>query len=92
MRTGKVVRGGLGMAMVALLCGAAVAADTAPASAPEIVDRGAATPKAALETLAELFVQSRELSQATEALTTTPAVPQDLWQEMRRTEAAARGQ
>jgi len=42
--------------------------------------------------LAELFVQSRELSQATEALKTTPAVPQDLWQEMRRTEAAARGQ
>ena len=54
MRTDKVVRSGA-VAVVVVLCGAAMAADTAPASAPEIVDRGAATPKAALEAMAALL-------------------------------------
>ena len=41
--------------------------------------------------LAELYVQSGQFPQASAALASTPAVPQDFWQEMRRTEAAVRG-
>jgi predicted negative regulator of RcsB-dependent stress response len=40
--------------------------------------------------LAELYVQSGQFPQASAALASTPAVPQDFWQEMRRTEAAVR--
>ena len=41
--------------------------------------------------LAELYVHSGQFPQASAALASTPAVPQDFWQEMRRTEAAVRG-
>ena len=42
--------------------------------------------------LAELYLQSHQFPQAAAALKSTPAVPQDFWQEMRRTEAAVRNQ
>ena len=40
--------------------------------------------------LAELYAHSGQFPQASAALASTPAVPQDFWQEMRRTEAAVR--
>ena len=42
--------------------------------------------------LAELYVHSNQFAQAAAALKSTPAVPQDFWQEMRRTETDVRGQ
>jgi Flp pilus assembly protein TadD len=42
--------------------------------------------------LAELYLHSHQIPQAIAALKSTPAVPQDFWQEMRRTEAAIRNQ
>ncbi|MGA2061658.1 MAG: hypothetical protein ABSG67_14330 [Thermoguttaceae bacterium] len=41
--------------------------------------------------LAELHLHSNQFPQAA-ALKSTPTVPQDFWQEMRRTEAAVRNQ
>jgi hypothetical protein len=42
--------------------------------------------------LAELYLHSHQIPQAVAALKSTPAVPQDFWQEMRRTESAIHSQ
>ena len=40
--------------------------------------------------MAELYLKSGQFAEADAAMKDTPAVPQDFWQEMRRTESAIR--
>ena len=40
--------------------------------------------------MAELYLHRGQFAEAAAAMKDTPAVPQDFWQEMRRTESAVR--